>query len=129
MIDKKRVEFIARIGVFATFISHGFLAFNINPNWIILLTCYSFSEIQARFLMPIIGVIDIIVAFIILIYPIRIIVFWAFLWAFLTALSRPIAGLGCIEFVERFANWILPLVLLLSQGIPQNFKDFFKIRS
>lgn len=129
MIDKKRIEFIARIGVFATFISHGFLAFNINPNWIKLITCFGFSEIQARFLMPIIGVIDIFVAFIILLYPIRIVVFWAIFWTFFTALSRPIAGLGYIEFVERFANWILPLVLLLSQGIPKNFKDFFKIRS
>ncbi len=129
MIDKKRIELIARIGVFGTFISHGFLAFNINPNWIILITCYGFSEIQARFLMPIIGVVDIVIAIVIIIYPIRIIVIWAIFWALLTALSRPIAGLNYIEFVERSANWILPLVLLLLQGIPKNLKELFQIRS
>jgi hypothetical protein len=129
MIEKKQIEIIARIGVFGTFISHGFLAFNTNPGWIKFITCYGFSDIQARLLMPIIGVVDITVAFIILIYPIRIIVFWAFFWAFLTALSRPIVGLHYIEFVERSANWVLPLVLLLLQGFPKNFKDFFKIRT
>ena len=129
MNDKKTIEIIARIGVFGTFISHGILAFNTNPDWIKLITCFGFSEIQARFLMPIIGVVDIFVAFIILIFPVRIIVFWAFLWAFLTALSRPIAGLDYLEFIERSANWVLPLILLLLQGIPNNFKDFFKNRS
>ncbi|SHI83801.1 hypothetical protein SAMN05444363_1734 [Flavobacterium terrae] len=75
--------------------------------------------------MPYIGILDIIVAFFVLIFPIRIVVFWAFFWAFITALSRPISGMEFIEFIERSANWSLPLVLLITLGIPNTLKSWF----
>lgn len=117
-----------RLGVFGTFLGHGINVFGINPKWIPLLTCYGFTENQAITLMPYIGIADIITAFIILIYPIRAVVAWAIFWAFMTALSRPISGDSILEFIERSANWCLPLILLLSLGIPDNFKSWFKIR-
>jgi hypothetical protein len=123
------VEKCARIGVFGTYLGHGIVALGINPKWIPLLTCFGFTEQQAIFLMPYIGVVDIIVAFFVLIFPIRIVVLWAVLWAFATALSRPISGQEFVEFVERSANWCLPLVLLLSLGIPDRAKNWLKIRS
>jgi len=124
----KSIGIIARIGVFGTFLGHGLLAFGVKQEWIPLLTCYGFSELQAQNLMPIIGIVDISVAFITLIYPIRIVLFWATFWAFMTAITRPISGTNWIEFVERGANWCLPLALLLLQGLPKNFKSIFKIR-
>lgn len=108
----KKLEYLSRFGIFATFLGHGVFAFNVNVKWIPLITCFGFSEEFAVDAMPLIGVLDIIVAFIVLIYPLRAIVFWAFLWAFLTALSRPISGDSIFEFVERASNWGLPLVLL-----------------
>jgi uncharacterized membrane protein len=78
--------------------------------------------------MPFIGIADIIIAFTVLIYPIRAVVGWAVLWAFMTALSRPISGDRFVEFVERSANWCLPLILLLLLGIPNDFKSWFKVR-
>lgn len=104
-------ELIARIGVFGTFIGHGIVAIGVNQKWIPLLTSFDFTRDQAIFLMPFIGVLDIIVAVIILLYPIRIVLFWALFWAFLTALSRPISGDSFLEFFERSSNWALPLVL------------------
>jgi hypothetical protein len=109
---------IARIGVFGTFLGHGIVAIGVNPKWIPLLTSVGFSAEQAVFLMPFIGILDIIVALITLVRPIRGILIWATIWAFLAALSRPISGELFIEFVERSANWCLPLVLLMLQYNP-----------
>ncbi len=102
-----------RLGVFGTFLGHGMFAFMVNPKWIIYLTTVGFSQEQAIFLMPIIGIVDILVAFVVLIYPISVVVLYACVWAFLTASIRPIAGEPVWEFVERTSNWVVPLVLLL----------------
>jgi hypothetical protein len=125
---KDKLEILAKIGVFGTFLGHGIVAIGVNPKWIPLLTCFGFSEYQAIALMPLIGTADIIVAFTVLFYPIRAVVCWAVLWAFMAALSRPISGEHLVEFVERSANWCLPLVLLLLLGIPGDLKGWFKIR-
>ena len=122
------LEKCIRVGVFGTFLGHGIVALGINQKWIPLLTCFGFSESQAITLMPCIGIADIIVAFMVLIYPIRVVVGWAILWAFMTALSRPISGESIVEFVERSANWCLPLALLIILGMPTNFKSWLRVR-
>jgi len=114
------IELIARIGVFGTFIGHGITAYGINPKWIPLLTAFGFTGEQAVFIMPYIGILDIVVAVVILIYPIRIILFWALFWAFLTALSRPISGDSILELFERSSNWALPLALIIIRYYPKN---------
>jgi hypothetical protein len=124
----KILEKCIRIGVFGTFLGHGIVALGINPKWIPLLTCFGFSESQAITLMPYIGIADIIVAILVLFYPIRVVVAWAILWAFMTALSRPISGESIVEFIERSANWCLPLVLLMLLGIPQKAKSWLTVR-
>ena len=128
MNSKKAIEIVMRIGVFGTFFSHGILALFVKPEWISLITCFGFSVGEATRLMPIIGMVDITVAFITLFYPIRIVLMWAVFWAFMTALSRPISGMSWLEFFERAANWALPLTLLLLQGFPKSVSLFFKIR-
>lgn len=122
------LEKCIRVGVFGTFLGHGIVVFGINTKWIPLLTCFGFTENQAVALMPYIGIADILTAFIILLYPIRAIVAWAILWAFMTALSRPLSGESFVEFVERSANWCLPLALLIILGVPTNLKSWLRIR-
>ena len=107
------INLFLRIGVFGTFFGHGVNAFMIKSSWIPLITAFGFSEDFAVKIMPFIGILDIIVAISILINPIKEILIWAIFWAFLTALSRPISGEPMIEFVERAANWVVPLILLL----------------
>ena len=119
----KALEIIARIGIFGTFIGHGITAIGVNPKWIPLLTAFGFSGEQAVFIMPLIGILDIIVALIILIYPIRIVLYWALFWTFLTALSRPISGDSFLEFFERSSNWGLPLVLIMMGYYTKNNKS------
>ena len=113
------MELVARIGVFGTFLGHGIVAIGVNPKWIPLLTAFGLSGEQAVFVMPFIGILDIVVAILILVYPIRIVLFWALFWAFLTALSRPVSGDSFLEFFERSSNWGLPLVLLILRYYPE----------
>ena len=131
MLSKKQIkiyEFLLRIGIFGTFLGHGILALGIKQNWIPLITAFGFSEGAAIVIMPMIGILDILVAFFALIRPIRIILIWASLWTFATALSRPISGEPVWEFIERAANWTIPLVLLLLHGFPKRLKDLWTIK-
>ena len=122
----KKVEWILRIGIFGAFLGHGVFALLVKESWIPYFTTIGISEATAMFLLPIIGVIDILVALFILIKPFRFITGWAFVWAFTTALIRPITGEPVWDFVERSANWAAPLALLALQGFPKKAKDWFK---
>lgn len=108
----KKLEIIARVGIFGTFLGHGTVAL-VSTKWVYLLTAYGFSASTAKFLLPLIGCLDILIALSILIYPLRAVLVWAVGWAFMAALSRCIAGEPIYEFVERSANWCLPLILLI----------------
>lgn len=107
------VKYILRLGIACTFVGHGMNAISVKLNWIPLLTVYGFSVEQAKMLLPLIGMLDIFVAIMILIFPTRKILIWAIFWTFATALTRFIAGEKIWEFIERAANWSSPLVLLL----------------
>lgn len=121
-------EWILRIGIFGTFLGHGIFALGVKQSWIPLLSAFGFSEATATTLLPFIGATDITVAFLALLWPVRIVLIWATIWAFATAISRPIAGEPFWDFVERSANWAAPLALLALQGFPKKLKDIFKVR-
>jgi hypothetical protein len=104
---------LLRIGISATFFGHGINAMLIKANWIPLITTFGFSVNFAIQVMPIIGILDVLVALSILIYPMPKVLLWAIFWAFITALARPMAGEPILEFIERASNWIAPLVLYL----------------
>ncbi|MEK7473485.1 MAG: hypothetical protein AAB668_02015 [Patescibacteria group bacterium] len=126
--QQKTAEWILRIGIFGSFLGHGIFALGIKQGWIPLITAFGFSEPTAITMLPIIGMVDIAVAILALIWPIRIVLIYATLWAFATALARPIAGDPIWDFVERAANWAAPLALLILQGVPKKFKDIFTVR-
>lgn len=124
---KLELEHVLRIGIFLTFIGHGVFALGVKHEWIPFLTTVGFSQSAALEIMPFIGLLDIFVAWIILLYPIRIIIAWATLWALATALIRPISGYEIWDFVERGANWMMPLALLIHLGFPKNMRNWFTI--
>lgn len=121
------LKHILRLGIFLTFLGHGVFALGIKHEWIPFLTTVGFSQSSAMEIMPFIGLLDIFVAWMALLYPVRIIIIWAFIWAFATALIRPITGYEIWDFVERGANWALPLALILHQGFPRTLKSWFTI--
>ena len=122
-----RVKWILRIGISFTFLGHGIFAYNLKTSWLPYLTVIGFSTETAITIMPLIGVLDIIVATLVLIYPTRILLIWATIWAFATALIRPVSGMPIWDFIERGANWAAPLALLFIVGFPKNVRDLFSL--
>lgn len=120
-------EAILRLAVCGTFLSHGLFALHIKESWIPLVTSFGFSVTAAITLLPIIGLMDILVAVMALVRPVRAVLIWATLWAFVAALSRVTAGLPLAEFFERTANWAAPLVLLLLHGLPKTSGALFRV--
>jgi hypothetical protein len=107
----KVVEWVLRIGTFGTFLGHGLWALSGKSTWLGYLMFLGIDNDQARILLPIIGSVDCVVASWILLKPNKWVVLWAVFWAFSTATIRPLSGEPILEFVERAANWAVPLAL------------------
>ena len=112
-MPKSYLDLVLRIGVFGTFLGHGLLALWVNPLWVPYLVTVGFSPELALQVMPIIGGLDIILAFWVLFKPNKYVLLWMIFWAFATALIRPISGGHILGFIERSANWAAPLALYL----------------
>ena len=126
LLKKVNPEWVLRIGIFGEFLGHGVFALGTKASWIPYFTSLGLTESFARTVLPLIGIMDIIVAFIILIKPLRFVLVWATIWGFWTALLRPLAGEPIWDFLERWTNWAAPLALLVLRGIPKKTKDWFK---
>lgn len=125
-MNLKAIEWILRIGVAGEFIGHGLLAFAVKQSWIPYLTVVGFSPETSAALMPFIGMLDCVLALLVLLRPVRIALLWMTFWAFATALIRPIAGDSLLDFVERSANWAAPLALLMMRGWPVSLREWFR---
>jgi hypothetical protein len=73
-----------------------------------------------------IGLFDIFTGVMAIVFPFRLLLGWAALWGLLTAIARPVGGDPIWDFVERWANWGVPLALLYVRGLPKKAKDLFK---
>ncbi|HEV7229967.1 MAG TPA: hypothetical protein VGO45_01485 [Bacteroidia bacterium] len=126
-VQAHSIEWILRIGLFGTFLGHGILAYQVKPAWVPYLTLLGFTKSTAAVLMKIIGVSDLVVACFALLKPIRMLLIWAVLWAFATAIIRPLSGEALLDFIERTANWCIPLALLAMHGFPGRRKSLWRI--
>jgi len=122
----KDPEWILRLGIFGTFLGHGIFALGIKTSWLPYFALVGIAESTAATLLPLIGTLDLLVAFLVLVKPLKVVLVWAAFWGFLTALIRPISGEPVWDFVERWANWAAPLALLALQGFPKSWKGWFK---
>ena len=142
MQNTKIVEWVLRIAVFGEFIGHGVFALGFFPSqaigksilflpqkaqWVGWMQNFGISDpaLAAKLLM-LVGAIDILLAFIVLIRPVRPLLLWMAFWGFWTAIVRPLVGEPIWDFVERWANWGAPLALLLMVGWPKSLKEWFK---
>ncbi len=104
---------ILRIGVFGTFAGHGTVALLGNEKWLPYLGIVGIEPPFAYDVMFTIGLVDWLVALWVLIKPSRYVLIYAFIWAFLAALARPLSGESWLGFVERASNWAVPLTLFI----------------
>jgi len=127
MNNSKIIEWVLRIAVAGEFIGHGVFALQGKKAWIEWFSIFGISDAGlATQLLFLVGALDIALAILILIKPVRVALLWMVLWGFWTALIRPIVGEPIWDFVERWANWGAPLALLLLIGWPRTLKDWFK---
>lgn len=123
----KLIEWVLRIAVAGEFVGHGVFALQGKKDWIGWFANFGVSDIGlATQLLFLIGIMDILLAILVLVRPVRLALLWMAFWGFWTALVRPIVGMPVWDFVERWANWGAPLALLLLIGWPKTLKDWFK---
>ena len=126
-MNTKLIEWVLKIAVAGEFIGHGVFALQGRKTWVEWFGIFGISDPQtATNLLWLVGALDIALAVLVLIKPIRLALLWMAFWGFWTALMRPIAGDSIFEFVERWANWGAPLALLLLIGWPKTIKEWFK---
>lgn len=122
----KKIEWVLRIGLFGEFLGHGIFALQLKQRFLEMLTAFTtITGNAATKIMYVIGAMDIAVAIFAILKPIRIVLIYATIWGFMTALARPIAGDPIWDFIERWANWAVPLALLYIRGFPKNKKELF----
>ncbi|MBI2042233.1 MAG: hypothetical protein HYT21_00560 [Candidatus Nealsonbacteria bacterium] len=127
MNNRKIIEWVLKIAVAGEFIGHGVFALQGKKAWVDWFSTFGISDVgTATQFLFLIGIIDLTLAILILIRPIRIVLLWMAFWGFWTALVRPLVGEPVWDFVERWANWGAPLALLLLMGFPKTIKEWLK---
>src|SRR3989338_3861892 len=120
-VDLNKIEWILKIGLFGEFLGHGVFAWQLKARFLEMLAAFTgITGSLAKNIMQLIGAVDIAVALFALFKPIIIILIYAAVWGFMTALARPVAGDPIWDFIERWANWAVPLALLYIRGFPKN---------
>lgn len=108
----KKLEWVLRIGVFGEFLGHGIFALQGKPSWIKWTQELSGMDASsAATFIFIVGVMDVVLAILVLIKPMKPALLWMAFWGFWTALVRPLVGESFWDFVERWANAAAPLAL------------------
>lgn len=127
MNNSKTIEWVLRIAVAGEFLGHGVFGLQGKKDWIGWFAQFGVKDAGlAAQLLFLVGLIDIALAILILVKPVRIALLWMVFWGFWTALLRPIVGMPIWDFIERWANWGAPLALLLLIGWPKTIKGWFK---
>ena len=123
------VFWILRIAIAGEFLGHGVFALQGKKVWVQWISQLTGAESGlATQLLFLVGFLDLLVAVVVLLKPVRVILLWAIIWGFWTAFLRPVVGEPIWDFIERWANWGAPLALLLLIGWPKNFKEWFRFR-
>lgn len=114
------LEWVLRIGVAGEFFGHGVFALQGKKQWVGWMQQMTGVDVTlATQLMFFIGLLDISVALVVLVKPMKPVLLWATFWGFWTALLRPFVGEPVWDFVERWANWAAPLALFLVLNRPK----------
>lgn len=113
---------LLRVGLAAIFLAHGYEALQLHPEFIDLVITSGenllgtrIEEATASTALRAIGVVDMVIASLLLIRPWRAVLAWMLLWGLVTAISRMTSyGWGAhTDVLMRFTHFTVPLALLL----------------
>src|SRR3989344_3507973 len=128
MGNRSTIEWVLRIAVACEFLGHGVFALQGKEGWFKYFE--SFGIVNPDTIVPmllIVGIMDVALALLVLVKPIRLFILWMALWGFWTALIRwPLGPDPVWDFFERWANWGAPLALLLLLGLPQSWREWWR---
>ena len=113
MNKQKKIEWILRIAVAGEFIGHGVFALQAKTSWFGYFKPFGITDPSTiTTILMVVGAIDLLLALLVLIKPIRPAILWMAIWGLFTAMIRwPIGADPVWDFVERWANWGAPLAL------------------
>jgi hypothetical protein len=109
----RRIHWILRIGVFLCFVGHGAFGIIGKEAWLPYFGVVGIGHEMGWRLEPIIGTVDIVIGFLVLIRPRPVVLLYATIWAVWTALLRPFSGEPFWEALERAGNYGVPFALLM----------------
>jgi len=113
--DVEPVALILRVATFCVYLGHGVPALVGDQALLRYLETAGFAGPLGERLLPLIGWMDVVVAWVCLLYPTTAVVAWAFTWALGAAVVRLAAGDSLWSFVRQTPNWASPLALLYLQ--------------
>ena len=127
-MNSKKVEWVLRVAVAGEFIGHGMFALQGKEGWFKYFEPFGITNPETIVsILFFVGVVDMLLALLVLLKPIRIAILWMAVWGLFTALLRwPIGPDPMWDFVERWANWGAPLALFLTLGWPTSIREWFR---
>jgi hypothetical protein len=125
MKTEQKLHYVLRMAMAMCFIGHGSFGIITKQIWCNYFAVFGIGTSTAYTLMPWVGVCDIILGTIMLLYPVRAIALWLVIWGAVTASLRPASGEPFAEFIERAGNFGAPLALLILSGGTKSFKHLF----
>jgi hypothetical protein len=121
----RNIHYVLRMVIAMCFIGHGAFGIITKPIWCNYFAVFGIGTDTAYTLMPWVGVADILLGVIMLVYPLRAIALWLVMWGMLTAFLRPASGEPFAEFIERAGNFGAPLAFILMSGGIKSFRQLF----
>jgi len=127
MQNTRLIGWVLRVAVAGEFLGHGVFALQGKVGWFKYFHAVGITGDETiKTTLFIVGLMDVALALLVLIKPIRIALLWMAVWGLWTAMIRwPVGPDPMWDFVERWANWGAPLALLLLIGWPKNVREWF----
>ena len=126
-MNTKLLEWALRLGVFGEFLGHGVFALQGKEGWFKYFNAIGIYDVEnIKNMLFFVGIMDVALAVLVLVKPIRAALLWMAFWGLWTAMIRwPVGPDPIWDFFERWANWGAPLALLAYYGWPRNLKEWF----
>jgi uncharacterized membrane protein YphA (DoxX/SURF4 family) len=112
-MNSDKIMWILRIAVAGEFLGHGVFALQAKEGWFRYFEAFGITNPETiTTMLMVVGAMDVILAILVLVKPIRPLILWMAAWGLWTALIRfPFGGDPVWDFFERWTNWGAPLAL------------------